>query len=107
MTILLFSLAGIPPTFGFYTKFVLFLSAIQGGLVWLAIIAVLNSALSVYYYARVIMRMYWSEPKGEKITEPTGYVLAILLAAVAILILGIYPEPSYRLALNAAEALIH
>ncbi|MEE8402939.1 MAG: NADH-quinone oxidoreductase subunit N, partial [Candidatus Hydrothermarchaeaceae archaeon] len=59
MTILLLSLAGIPPTFGFYTKFVLFLSAIRGELLWLAIAGVLNSALSVYYYAKVIMRMYW------------------------------------------------
>lgn len=107
MTILLFSLAGIPPTFGFYTKFVLFLSAIQGGLLWLAIIAVLNSALSVYYYAKVVMRMYWSEPKGEKIVEPTGYVLAVLLAVAAILILGIYPEPMYKLAMSAAAALMH
>lgn len=107
MTILLFSLAGIPPTFGFYTKFVLFLSAVQGGLLWLAIIAVLNSALSVYYYAKVIMRIYWSEPKGEKIVEPRGYVLAVLLAVAAILILGVYPEPVYRLAMGAAEALMH
>jgi NADH-quinone oxidoreductase subunit N len=107
MTILLFSLAGIPPTFGFYTKFVLFLSAIQAGLLWLAIIAVLNSALSVYYYAKVIMRIYWSEPRGEKIAEPRGYVLAVLLAVAAILILGIYPEPLYKLAMSAAEALTH
>ncbi len=107
MTILLFSLAGIPPTFGFYTKFVLFLSAIQGGLVWLAIIAVLNSALSVYYYARIVMRMYWSEPEGGVIKEPKGYVIALLLAVSAILILGIYPEPAYRLALSAADAIMY
>lgn len=107
LTLLLFSLAGIPPTFGFYTKFVLFLSAIQGGLVWLAVVAVLNSALSVYYYAGVVMRMYWSEPEGDKIKEPTGYLLALILAVAAILVLGLYPEPSYKLALNAAEAIIH
>jgi NADH-quinone oxidoreductase subunit N len=106
MTILLFSLAGIPPTFGFYTKFILFLSAVQGGLLWLAIIAVLNSALSVYYYAKVVMRIYWSEPKGEKIIEPRGYVLAVLLAVVAIIILGVYPEPLYKLAMDAAEVLV-
>jgi NADH-quinone oxidoreductase subunit N len=107
MTILLFSLAGIPPTFGFYTKFVLFLSAIQGGLVWLAIIAVLNSALSVYYYARIVMRMYWSEPEGDVIKEPKGYIIALLLAVSAILLLGIYPEPSYRLAMSAASAIMY
>jgi NADH:ubiquinone oxidoreductase subunit 2 (subunit N) len=51
--------------------------------------------------------MYWSEPEGDKIKEPTGYLLALILAVVAILALGLYPEPSYKLALNAAEAIIH
>jgi NADH-quinone oxidoreductase subunit N len=104
MTVMLFSLAGIPPTFGFYTKFVLFLSAIQGGLLWLAIIAVLNSALSVYYYARVIMRMYWGKPKIEKIQEPSAYVAAMLAAVVIIVILGLYPNPISEWAYSAAEA---
>jgi len=106
MTVLLLSLAGIPPTFGFYTKFVLFLSAIQGGLLWLALIAILNSALSVYYYARVVMRMYWMEPQGGKVHEPWFYVLAVLLAVAGIVVLGLYPEPVYRMALEAAGALL-
>ncbi|MEM2269007.1 MAG: NADH-quinone oxidoreductase subunit N, partial [Thermoplasmata archaeon] len=59
--ILLFSLAGIPPTLGFMGKYFLFLSLIEGNLWWLAIIAVLNSAISVYYYFRVIMYMYWKD----------------------------------------------
>ncbi len=105
MSIMLLSLAGIPPTFGFYTKFVLFLSAIQGNLLWLAIIAVLNSALSVYYYARVIMRMYWGKPKIEKIEEPSAYVAAMLAAVVAIVVLGLYPNPISELAYDAAGAL--
>ncbi|MFH1773944.1 MAG: NADH-quinone oxidoreductase subunit N [Methanobacteriota archaeon] len=104
MTVMLFSLAGIPPTFGFYTKFVLFLSAIQGNLLWLAIIAVLNSALSVYYYARVIMRMYWGKPKIEKIQEPSAYVAAMLAAVIIIVILGLYPNPISEWAYSAAEA---
>lgn len=106
MTILLVSLAGIPPTFGFYSKFVLFLSAIRGDLLWLALICVLNSALSVYYYVKVIMRMYWGEPKGEKIKEPSEYILALILAVIGIAILGLYPEPVYNWALTAAEVLL-
>jgi NADH-quinone oxidoreductase subunit N len=106
MAILLCSLAGIPPTFGFYSKFVLFLSAIRGDLLWLAVIAVLNSALSVYYYVRVIMRMYWGEPLGEKVREPPAYVVALTLALIGIMLLGIYPTPIYNLAISSAEALL-
>jgi NADH-quinone oxidoreductase subunit N len=106
MAILLCSLAGIPPTFGFYSKFVLFLSAIRGDLLWLAVIAVLNSALSVYYYVRVIMRMYWGEPLGEKVREPPAYVVALTLTLIGIMLLGIYPTPIYNLAISSAEALL-
>jgi NADH-quinone oxidoreductase subunit N len=106
MAFLLASLAGIPPTFGFYSKFVLFLSAIKGNLLWLALIAVLNSALSVYYYIRVIMRMYWGEPVGEKVYEPKPYIIALVLAVIAIVILGVYPQPIYQYASSATDALL-
>ncbi len=106
MTVMLLSLAGIPPTFGFYTKFVLFLSAIQGNLLWLAVVAVLNSALSVYYYARIIMRMYWGKPKIEKVKEPPAYVTAMIIAVVITVILGLYPNPMSEWAYGAAEAVL-
>ncbi len=106
MAILLCSLAGIPPTFGFYSKFVLFLSAIKGDLLWLALIGVLNSAMSVFYYARVIMRMYWAKPNGERIEEPAPYVIALILATVATLALGIYPSPVHEWATEAAKSII-
>jgi len=106
MAILLCSLAGIPPTFGFYSKFVLFLSAIKGDLLWLAIIAVLNSAISVYYYARVIMRMYWGKPTGEKVKEPAPYTLALIIATLGTLALGVYPSPVSDWAYAAAQSLI-
>ncbi|RLG54978.1 MAG: NADH-quinone oxidoreductase subunit N, partial [Candidatus Hydrothermarchaeota archaeon] len=106
MAILLCSLAGIPPTFGFYSKFVLFLSAIQGDLLWLAIIAVLNSAISVYYYARVIMRMYWGKPTGDKVKEPAPYALALIIATLGTLALGVYPSPVSDWAYAAAQSLI-
>jgi|Deesub1362A_J573_1020465.scaffolds.fasta_scaffold00057_35 NADH-quinone oxidoreductase subunit N len=106
MAFLLGSLAGIPPTFGFYSKFVLFLSAIRGDLLWLAIIAVLNSALSVYYYIRVVMKMYWGEPIVGKVEEPKHYVVALALAALGVIILGVYPSKIYDLALSAANNLL-
>lgn len=88
ITVLLFSLAGIPPTLGFMGKYFLFLSLIEGNLWWLAIIAVLNSAISVYYYFRVVMYMYW---KGsEKVISVNRYVdFAVLTMAFLTLVMGV------------------
>ncbi|MEM3197988.1 MAG: NADH-quinone oxidoreductase subunit N [Thermoplasmata archaeon] len=87
--ILLFSLAGIPPTLGFMGKYFLFLSLIEGNLWWLAIIAVLNSAISVYYYFRVIMYMYWKDSTTtityHKNVEYAVFILSILTIVVGIL----------------------
>ncbi len=106
LTIMLLSLAGIPPTFGFTSKWYLFLSAIKGGLLWLAIICVLNSALSVYYYAKVIMRMYWGEPKGDAFIEPPMYLFAMTIAVIALIALFFVPDGVYYWADAAAHALL-
>jgi NADH-quinone oxidoreductase subunit N len=55
---------------------------------------------------RVIMRMYWGEPQGEKIKEPAAYVWAMILAVIGIVVLGVYPTPIYDWAISAAEALL-
>jgi proton-translocating NADH-quinone oxidoreductase chain N len=95
MAIFLLSLAGIPPLAGFFGKFYLFIAAIEGGLAWLAVIAVLNSALSLYYYVRVIKYMYLSPEKplerGEK--ENRGMMCAILFSLAATILLGLFPQP--------------
>ena len=85
--ILLFSLAGIPPTIGFMGKYFLFLSLIESNLWWLAIIAVLNSAISVYYYFRVVLYM-WKEPKSQFSTN-RNVDFVVLTFAVVVIILGI------------------
>jgi len=72
MLIFMFALAGIPPTAGYIGKFVLFSSAIYSGLVWLAVLAILNSALSLVYYLKIISYMYLKEPAGPKISESKG-----------------------------------
>jgi NADH-quinone oxidoreductase subunit N len=94
MTVFMFSLAGVPPTAGFIGKFYLFSGAIQKGYIWLAIIGVLNSAASVYYYLRVIVYMYMKEPAEDfewtKVTAPVA--LALVLAVAGTLILGIVPS---------------
>ncbi|NJD52379.1 MAG: NADH-quinone oxidoreductase subunit N [Candidatus Methanoperedens sp.] len=106
------ALAGIPPSAGFIGKFVLFYSimveAASQASTWLlivVIIAILNSALSIYYYARVIKYMYVLPPNGERIKEPAPYVIAILLAVIGTIGIGLYPEPFIQMAINAAKAL--
>lgn len=106
------ALAGIPPSAGFIGKFVLFYSitieAVAQASNWLllvVIIAILNSALSIYYYARVIRYMYVLPPAGEKIKEPAPYVVALLLAVIGTIGIGIYPEPFIQMAMNAASVL--
>lgn len=94
MTVFLFSLAGMPPTAGFIGKFYLFSGAIQKGYIWLAVIGVLNSAASVYYYLRVMVYMYMKDPTEEydwvKVTAPIA--LALIIAVAGSMIPGIVPS---------------
>lgn len=106
MMVFVFALAGIPPTAGFMAKFVLFSSTIQAGMTWLAVIAILNSALSLFYYARLVKYMYFLPPEGEKIGTPFPYALALLLAVAGVLVIGIWPEPFVQWALDAASVLV-
>jgi NADH-quinone oxidoreductase subunit N len=108
LSVFLISLAGIPLTGGFIGKFYLFSAAIQQGYIGLAIIAVLNSVLSVFYYFRLIVVMYMQEPyEGQ--TEPDSIyppVLAVtLIAAFGVFWLGINPSSFLILATNSALAL--
>ncbi|MDD3043091.1 MAG: F(420)H(2) dehydrogenase subunit N [Methanosarcinaceae archaeon] len=105
MMIFVFALAGIPPTAGFMAKFVLFSSTIAAGMTWLAIIAILNSALSLFYYARLVRYMYVLPPEGGKVSEPFPYAIALLVAVAGVLAMGIWPEPFVELATNAAMVL--
>jgi len=94
MSVFLFSLAGMPPTAGFIGKFYLFSGAIQKGYVGLAIIGVLNSAASVYYYLRVMVYMYMKEPTEDfewtQVTAPIA--LSLLISVAGTLIPGIVPS---------------
>jgi len=94
MSIFLFSLAGMPPTAGFIGKFYLFSGAIQKGYIWLAVIGVLNSAASVYYYLRVMVYMYMKEPTEEfdwmQVSAPIA--LSLLISVSGTLVLGIVPS---------------
>lgn len=93
MLIFMFSLTGIPPTAGFIGKFYLFMAAVSAGYTWLAITAVIFSAISAYFYLRIVMYMYMREPKGEIVlstSTPTG--IALTLTVLAVLVIGILPS---------------
>ncbi|AKB28291.1 NADH:ubiquinone oxidoreductase subunit N [Methanosarcina siciliae T4/M] len=106
MTVFVFALAGIPPTAGFMAKFVLFSSTIQAGMAWLAVIAILNSALSLFYYARLVGYMYFLPPEGKSVSVPFPYAAALLVAVAGVLVMGIWPEPFVELAMKAAMVLV-
>lgn len=100
MALFMVSLAGLPPTGGFVAKFYVFSAAVKSGYVWLAVIAVLNSVVSVYYYLRLVVVMYMKEPSEEEEarTSPlaasrgwTYVVAALLLTVFGTLNLGIFP----------------
>jgi NADH-quinone oxidoreductase subunit N len=100
MLLFMLSLGGIPPTAGFMGKFWLFGAAIDAGYVWLAVIGVLNSAISLYYYVRIVVFMYLKkETAGSQPTASPALALTLAVAVVATIALGIYP----RLLFEAAE----
>ncbi len=103
MLIFLLSLTGIPPTVGFVGKFYLFSAAIEKGFVWLAVIAVVNSVISLFYYMRVVMVMYMREsPSRLPVNRSLALTVALVLAVLGTLVIGVYPEPF----LEAARASI-
>jgi NADH-quinone oxidoreductase subunit N len=108
LSLALISLAGIPLTGGFMGKFYLFSAAIQQGYIALAIIGVLNSVVSVFYYFRIMVYMYMKEP-GEQALEPETVswpVQAIMvLGAIGVLFLGVWPAPILELAARSSFAL--
>jgi len=103
MTIFLLSLVGIPPLAGFVGKYFLFASAIEKNLIWLVVIAVLTSVISLYYYVGVIREMYFNKKEGgEKIFLPFGIKLALLICIIGVILVGLFPNPFLNLASQAA-----
>jgi NADH-quinone oxidoreductase subunit N len=106
LSIFLLSLAGIPLTAGFAGKFLIFRAAIESKFLWLVIIGVVNSALSVYYYLRIIVVMYMKEPGDDWSPVPVSAAAAsvIALTTFGIVQMGIYPDFLINLARNSANS---
>ena len=95
MTIFLLSLGGVPPTGGFFAKFYLFRAATENPqLYWLVTLGVLSSVVSVFYYLRVVVAMYFRDSaRAINPTDAASTRAALVITAVAVLLLGIYPGP--------------
>lgn len=104
LTLCLISLIGMPPAAGFMAKFYIFSTAVQHNLLWLVIIAVLNSVISAYYYLRVVKIMWLSEPASDETVPSSGALrLALALSCLGVLLLGIIPGYVMKLAEFAAR----
>lgn len=98
LTVLLLSLAGIPPTVGFFGKFYLFTAAIGEGFLWLALWGVLNSVISAYYYLRPIVVMYMKEGDAQEATHSLNATrTAIIVSAVLVVVLGLVSGPIFEM----------
>jgi len=105
MTLCLVSLTGLPPTAGFLAKFYLFNAAVYQGLFWLVIIAVINTAISAYYYFRVV-RVTWFGAPASVASVPSSWPLRIALGltCVGVLVLFFFPSGALDVARDAARA---
>ena len=95
MLIFLLSFAGIPLTGGFIGKFVIFSDAIKGGIGWLAIVGLVASAITAFYYFRLVRLMFFTEPSEESVVVKSEGLsaLAIAVCAIGTLALGVFPGP--------------
>jgi len=102
LTFSLLSLAGLPLFAGFFSKFVLFQAAIQGGMTWLVIVAVVNSAVSLFYYSRIIRQMYLVPAETDKPVPVAALPALSLLGSLAgVVLLGLVAAPFLALAQTA------
>jgi NADH-quinone oxidoreductase subunit N len=93
MLLVMFSLAGIPPTVGFYAKFSVIMSAVGAGFTWLAVVAVLTSLVGAFYYLRIVKLMYFDDPTDAAPIVARGDSRVLLsVNGLAILLLGVFPQ---------------
>jgi proton-translocating NADH-quinone oxidoreductase chain N len=106
MALFMLSLTGIPPTAVFVGKFYVLAAAIDNGLVWLAVVAVVNSVISLYYYVGVIRAMYVLPAATDApVAEPASLQVALGVAGLGTLIIGLYPQPVIDLVRTASQLL--
>ncbi len=105
MVVFMISLTGIPPAAGFFGKLYLLQVAVNGGLTWVAVVLVLTSTVSAYYYLRVVVNMYMVEGQPRLLAVPASTAVGVVIAigAIGTLVLGIYPAGAVEWAQTALE----
>jgi NADH-quinone oxidoreductase subunit N len=99
LTVFLFALAGVPPFAGFFGKYYVFVAAIKSHMTWLAIIGVLASLVSAYYYLRVVVLMYFREGQADVVSQPSrASVAVVVVCAVVVFLLGLFPTVIIQIA---------
>jgi NADH-quinone oxidoreductase subunit N len=102
MMVMMFSLAGIPPTVGFYSKLAVLEATMNAGLTWLAVLAVITSLFGAFYYLRIVKLMYFDEPQDTAvIAADSSKRLLLALNGIAVVVLGIVPGPLMTVCLQA------
>lgn len=104
--VFMFSLAGIPPTIGFFAKYRIFLSAVQSGFYWLAVIGILSSVVSAYYYLKVLVYAYMKEETAAFPSFKIYSSVALIVLSLGTLVLGVFPLDSWDLAIKAAGSVL-
>ena len=104
--VLLFSLAGVPPLAGFFAKWYVLAPAVKAGLAWLAVIGVLASVVSAFYYLRIIRIMFFDEPKAAFVKTDSALSFVMALSVLFTLVFVLWPGPSIlEAATSAAQTL--
>ena len=104
LALCLISLTGIPPTAGFMAKLYIFNAGIDANLIWLVIVGVLNAVIAAYYYLRIVKLMYLGEPVSEeRVTSTRSLNVALAIACLGVLVLGIYPWVVLKVAETATS----
>jgi NADH-quinone oxidoreductase subunit N len=102
MLIVMFSMAGVPPTLGFYAKFSVLQAAMQAGFLWLVVFAVLMAVIGAFYYLRVIKLMYFDDAKDHaKIEAPLETRIVLSANCLALLVIGLMPETLMEICIYA------
>ncbi len=110
MAVFMLSLVGIPPLAGFMGKYYLFSSAIEQGYIWLVVVAILTSVVSLYYYLGVVRQMYFQNSTDENpqaITVSPALKTALIISVIGVLLFGILPHIFLNLANQAAMVFLY
>ena len=105
MLLLMFSMAGVPPTVGFYAKFAILQAIVEAGHLWLAVIAVVFSLIGAFYYLRIIKLMYFDAPTDDAPIAPRADARVLMsINGIAVLAFGIFPQPLMTLCASSILA---